>query len=146
MFARFLFFILLTAPLLSHSAIIVKIKGNRCFVHLEGSPATVGDHFTALDLFGKPKGVIRLDKIKNDKAIATVVDGRADINWILERTTQTKLETVSVLGLNKQNKVGVTGSAGRITVKKNIRETQRQHGWTAGGLLFFEWPFHNSFL
>lgn len=147
MFVRFLFFILFIIPVFSHSAIILKIKGNRCFVHLEGSSAVVGDHFTALDLFGKPRGIIRLDKVKNDKAIATLVDGRADVHWLLERTTQTRLESMTdPLIFSRKNKIGFMGSLSRVTVKKGYRgDIQRQHGWGAGALLFFEWPFHKSF-
>ena len=147
MFVRFLLFILFILPLFAHSAIILKVKGNRCFVHLEGSTAVVGDHFTALDLFGKPRGIIRLDKVKNGKAIATLIDGRADINWLLERTSQTRLESMTdTLTPYSKNKIGFMASLSRVIVKKGYRgDIQRQHGWGAGPLLFFEWPFHKLF-
>ena len=145
-FIRFLLFILFIIPVFVHSAIIIKIKGNRCFVHLEGSTAVVGDHFTALDLFGKPRGIIRLDKVKNDKAIATLVDGRADVHWLLERTTQTRLESMPEAPTSyRKNKIGFMVSLSQVTIKKGYRgDIQRQHGWGAGPLLFFEWPFHKS--
>lgn len=142
MFIRILFLIYLTAPLLVHSAIIVKIKGNRCFVHLEGSAASVGDHLEALDLFGKPRGIIRLDKVKNGKAIATIVDGTVGVNWLLEHTTQTQLNSPDTMNSVKKNKVGIMGSGSWVIVRKDIRETQRHHGWSAGGSLFFGWSIH----
>ena len=147
MFVRLLLFILFIIPIFAHSAIILKIKGNRCFVHLEGTSAVVGDYFTALDLFGKPRGIIRLDKVKNDKAIATLIDGRADINWLLERTSQTRLESMTDTSTSsRKNKIGFMGSFSWVTVKKGYRgNIQRQHGWGLGPLLFFEWPFHKLF-
>ena len=144
MFKSFLFCILLI-PLFGHSAIIIKIKGNRCFVHLEGASAAVGDHMEALDLFGKPRGIIRLDKVKNGKAIATIVEGKVGVNWLLEHTTQTQLESIAVTGVPQKNKIGLMGSARQITVKKDIRETQRYYGWGGGGSLFFDWSFHKLF-
>ena len=142
MLSRFLIVLLLSAPVFSPAAIIVKIKGNRCFVDLEGAGGAVGDHFQALDLFGKTRGIIRLDKVKNGKAIATIVSGAAGRNWILEHTTQTKLESPETAGSKTKNKAGILASGSRITVKKDIRETERYHGWGSGGLLFFDWSFH----
>ncbi len=144
-FVRLLIFLLLIIPVLGHSAIIVKIKGNRCFIHLEGAEASVGDHFEALDLFGKPRGIIRLDKVKNGKAIATIVSGTVGTNWLLEHTTQTELESPEAANSQQKNKVGIMGSGSWVTVKKDIRETQRHHGWGMGGLLFFDWSFHKLF-
>ena len=145
MFVRFLFVILLIIPVFGHSAIIVKIKGNRCFVHLEGSAASVGDHFEALDLFGKPRGIIRLDKVKNGKAIATIVDGTVGVNWLLEHTTQTQLSPSGTSISLKKNKIGILGSGGWVTVKKDIRKTQRHRGWNMGTALFFDWSMHRLF-
>ena len=145
MLIRLLFFALLMIPLFGHSAIIVKVKGNRCFVHLEGSAASVGDHLEALDLFGKPRGIIRLDKVKNGKAIATIVDGTVGVNWLLEHTNQTKLESVEVAGSLQKNKIGLLGSGSWVIVRKDIRETQRYYGWNMGGSLFFDWSFHRFF-
>lgn len=145
MFIRLLFLTLLIIPVFSHSAIIVRIKGNRCFVHLEGSPASVGDHLEALDLFGKPRGIIRLDKVKNGKAIATIVDGTVGMNWLLEHTTQTQLESSEMLSSQQKNRMGILGSGSWVTIKKYIRETQRYNGWSMGGLLFFDWSLHKFF-
>jgi len=144
-FMRLLFFALLIAPLFGYSAIVVRIKGNRCFVHLEGAAASVGDHMEALDLFGKPRGIIRLDKVKNGKAIATVLDGTVGVNWLLEHTNQTSLESAEMAGSLKKNKVGLMGSGRWIIIRKDIRETQRYQGWGGGVSLFFDWSF-NEFL
>lgn len=145
MLIRLLFFILLMIPLFGYSAIIVKVKGNRCFVHLEGSSVSIGDHMEALDLFGKPRGIIRLDKVKNGKAIATIVDGTIGVNWLLEHTNQTALEAVETASSPQKTRIGLMGSGGWIIVRKDIRETQRHHGWGMGGSLFFDWSFHRLF-
>ena len=145
MFIRLLFFILLVIPLFGHSAIIMKVKGNRCFVHLEGSAASVGDHLEALDLFGKPRGIIRLNKVKNGKAIATIIDGTVGVNWLLEHTNQTNLESLEIAGSTQKNRIGLMGSGSWVTVRKDIRETQRYYGWNMGSSLFFDWSFHRLF-
>jgi len=144
-FLRLLFFILFVIPVFSHSAVIVKVKGNRCFVHLEGAAASVGDHLEALDLFGKPRGIVRLDKVKNGKAIATIVDGTVGVNWLLEHTNQTKLEYVETRGSLPKNKIGLLGSGSWIIMKKDIRRIERYNGWKVGGSIFFDWFFQRFF-
>ena len=78
-----------------YSAIVVKVRSNKCLVHLEGETAYVGDHYQALNLYGKPMGLLRLEKVKNGKAIALSVEGIAEPNWILEKTMQKTLPLVS---------------------------------------------------
>ncbi len=144
LFLRVLICVLLVIPVFGRTAIIVKVKGNRCFVHLEGAAAGVGDHFEALDLFGKSRGIIRLDKVKNGKAIATIISGTAGNNWILEHTNKTQLKSPEIPGSHK-NRAGLTLSGNRSIVKKDIRETERYQGWSTGMLLFFDWYFHRLF-
>ena len=69
---------------MAHSAIILKIKGRKALVDLEGQTAEKGDKFDALNIYGKPLGVLQIRKIKKGKAIATLIKGKMGINWILE--------------------------------------------------------------
>ena len=81
-----------------YSAIVVKVRSGKCLIHLEGETAYVGDYYQALNLYGKPMGLLRLEKVKNGKAIALIVEGIAEPNWILEKTMQKTLPVAS----NKQ--------------------------------------------
>ena len=78
-----------------YSAIVVKVRSNKCLVHLEGETAYVGDYYQALNLYGKPMGLLRLEKVKNGKAIGLIIEGFAEPNWILEKTMQRTLPVTS---------------------------------------------------
>ena len=71
-----------------HSAIILKIKGRKALVDLEGVVVKKGDKFDALNLYGKPLGVLQIKKVKKGKAIAVLVKGKMGVNWILEPVFQ----------------------------------------------------------
>ena len=89
---RYLFFIfLLLASYFCHSAIVVKVRYNKCLIHLEGVDAQVGDYFQAVNLTGQAKGLVRLEKVKNGKSIAVIQEGIVEPNWILEKTNQRSL-------------------------------------------------------
>lgn len=67
-----------------HSAIILKVKGRKALVDLEGVKAERGDKFDALNLYGKPLGVLEIKKVKRGKAIAVLLKGKMGVSWILE--------------------------------------------------------------
>ena len=73
----------------AHSAVIIKIKGRKALVDLEGVQAEKGDKFDALNLYGKPLGVLEIKKVKKGKAIAVLLKGKMGMNWILEPSAQT---------------------------------------------------------
>ena len=110
-----LFYLIILLPFWGHSAIVIKIKKNKTFVHLEGEEALPGDYYQALDLYGKPRGILRISKVRNGKAIATIIQGTAGTNWILEKTDQSALRNNSL------------DSAEVVFPKHNI-------GFLAGGL------------
>ena len=72
----------------SHSAIILKIKGRKALVDLEGVKAEKGDKFDALNLYGKALGVLEIKKVKRGKAIAVLLKGKMGVNWFLEHAAQ----------------------------------------------------------
>ena len=67
-----------------HSAIILKVKGRKALVDLEGVKVERGDKFDALNLYGKPLGVLEIKKVKRGKAIAVLLKGKMGVSWILE--------------------------------------------------------------
>lgn len=82
------FFFLLFSFSEAYSAVIIKIKGNKALVDLEGVQAEKGDKFDALNLYGKPLGVLEIKKVKKGKAIAVLLKGKMGTNWILEPAAQ----------------------------------------------------------
>ena len=72
----------------AHSAVILKVKGRKALVDLEGVAVEKGDKFDALNLYGKPLGVLEIKKIKRGKAIAVLLKGKMGVSWILEPSAQ----------------------------------------------------------
>ncbi len=84
-----LFFALFFLPVFpASSALILKIKGRKALVDLEGVQAKKGDTFSALNLYGKALGLLQIKKIKRGKAIALLLKGKMGPNWILEPSAQ----------------------------------------------------------
>ena len=71
----------------SFSAVILKIKGQKALIDLEGARVQKGDKFDALNLYGKSKGLIEIQKAKKGKAIGILRKGKMGTSWILEPTT-----------------------------------------------------------
>ncbi len=68
----------------SHSAVILKLKGKKALIDLEGAEAEVEDKFDAINLYGKVLGILRIQKVKGGRAIGILLKGRMGLNWILE--------------------------------------------------------------
>lgn len=82
-----IFFVLFSFPA-AHSAVILKIKGRKALVDLEGVQVEKGDKFDALNLYGKPLGLLEIKKVKKGKAIAVLLKGKMGMSWILEPSAQ----------------------------------------------------------
>ncbi len=67
------------------AADITKVKGNKALINLDGLEAAEGDVFFAIDSNGKKKGLIKLDKVKGDKAIGMIAKGKAQVGWTLTK-------------------------------------------------------------
>lgn len=78
----FLLFVCLTP---AFGADITKVKGNKALINLDGTDASEGDIFFALDSNGKRKGLIKLEKVKGDKAIGNITKGKAMVGWTLTK-------------------------------------------------------------
>lgn len=65
----------LLAPF-ANAAQVVKVKDTSVLVNLQGTPAAVGDNFFVVEN-GKKKALIKIAKIKGDKAIAKLLKGTA---------------------------------------------------------------------
>ncbi len=67
------------------AADITKVKGNKALINLDGLEAAEGDVFFAIDSNGKKKGIIKIDKVKGDKAIGAISKGKAQVGWTLTK-------------------------------------------------------------
>ncbi len=84
----FVFTLFLLFSSAAHSALILKIKGRKALVDLEGVQASRGDKFDALNLYGKALGLLEIKQIKRGKAVAVLLKGKMGVNWILEPSAQ----------------------------------------------------------
>jgi hypothetical protein len=81
------FILLLTfmcfSPFLN-AAEVIKVKGKAALINLNGDPAVVGDTFFTISADGKRRGIIRISKVKGDKAIARISKGKVSRGMSLE--------------------------------------------------------------
>ena len=82
--------ILLSTP--GWSATISQIKGTRTLIDLEGAEASPGDEFFALNTSHKKTAVLRIRQVKNNKAVADIVQGKVDVGYSLQAKASAKSE------------------------------------------------------
>lgn len=73
----------LFAPTL-FAAEVVKVKGKSALIDLKGDATTVGDLYYALSSDGKRRGIIKISKVKGERAIGRITKGRAEAGMSLE--------------------------------------------------------------
>lgn len=79
----FAFLLILIAPF-AHAAEVVKVKGKSVLVELKGDPAVNGDTFYLISPDGKKRGLIKISKVKGDKAIGKLTKGKGEPGYTLE--------------------------------------------------------------
>lgn len=68
----------------SDAAKVVKVKGKKLIINLEGEPAIRGDLFFLLNKSGKKRAIIKIVKVKGEKALAIVGKGKARKGYSLK--------------------------------------------------------------
>src|ERR1700733_10458738 len=66
---------------------IIKIKGNRFLIRLDGQTVSVGEQLDVLDSRGNKRGVVEITKFNETKAIAKVKSGTVNVGMKLTRRT-----------------------------------------------------------
>src|SRR5262245_42563181 len=66
------------------AAEVLKVKGKGVLVDLRGDPAAIGDNLFLISPDGKRKAIIRISKVKGDKAIGKILKGGAAPGYTLE--------------------------------------------------------------
>ena len=67
-----------------YAAEVVKVKGKGVLVELRGDPAVSGDVFYLISPDGKRRGLIKISKVKGEKAIGKLTKGKAAPGYTLE--------------------------------------------------------------
>lgn len=76
-FAVIFSFTIFILPNKALAASVVGVKGKKILVDLQGEPALKGDIFYLLDKSGKKKALIKIMKVKGNKALAMLGKGKA---------------------------------------------------------------------
>lgn len=77
-------FLLALFAISTHGAVILKTKNKKALIHLEGLKTKQGAYFEVLDLYGKPRGLVRISKVGDKKAIGFLQAGHMEYKWSLE--------------------------------------------------------------
>lgn len=76
--------VLMTFSPLGFAAEVIKVKGKSALIDLKGDPAAPGDLFYAVKADGKRAAIIKISKVKGEKAIGKVLKGKAATGYTLE--------------------------------------------------------------
>ena len=68
----------------SFAAEVIKVKGQSALIDLKGDPAATGDLFYAVKPDGKRGAILKIGKVKGEKAIAKIIKGKAAVGYTLE--------------------------------------------------------------
>ena len=89
---------LLLSPAFSYSALIVKVKDKKALIHLQGVKTQRGAFFRVYNLDNKKKGLLKIERVAETKAIGTLKTGSMSRKWNLEpvskRTALVELKKV----------------------------------------------------
>ena len=78
-------FSLTTSAEFGDEAEVLRVRGSKVLISINGESIAAGDLLLALDDDDKRKGVIRIKKVGKNKAIGKIIKGKAQKGWILER-------------------------------------------------------------
>ncbi|MGE5086722.1 MAG: hypothetical protein ACM3MG_10510 [Bacillota bacterium] len=86
----FLLSLLMTMP--SWAATISQVKGTRALIDLEGAETNPGDEFFALNANHKKAAILRIRQVKGNKAVAEILQGKADVGFSLQAKASSRSE------------------------------------------------------
>lgn len=75
------------------SATISQVKGTRALIDLEGAETAAGDEFFALNNGKKKVAILRIRQVKDNKAVADILQGKVDIGFSLQAKATSKTES-----------------------------------------------------
>ncbi|MGI9548561.1 MAG: hypothetical protein ACR2M7_01070 [Bdellovibrionales bacterium] len=120
---------LLLLPFFAQSVVILKTQDHQALIHLEGLRTRSGSYFEALDLYGKPRGLVQIRQVGQKKAIAVLRLGQMKPKWSLEPKSRKwaiyQIRKHQVAFLQKQQKTR-RRSGRQIASYDQQRNNQRQ--------------------
>ncbi len=81
----FLSFLFCLISSLAQAAQVAKVRGKALLIDTQGEPMAPGDIYYVIDLNGSRKAIIRIAKVKGNRAIAQLGKGRPQVGMSLER-------------------------------------------------------------
>ena len=76
--------------LMTQAAYVMKVKDNKILINMEGQDAQVGQVYYIMDLSARKRGLTKILKAKNQKAIGRFV-GEAEPGWdLVLKTSQAR--------------------------------------------------------
>ncbi len=157
MLMRVLFFITLVLSTDGFAATVQSIKNEKMLISLDGQSMRTGEKYFLLNSQGKKKAVIRIRQVKDDRAIAEVLKGQAEVGFKLSqqavkdtvtKPTMPSPEQVSYKRINSQagNSWGLLGSqlssqmqADFIPAGSSSRTSVAMKGTSFGILGFYDY-------
>jgi hypothetical protein len=157
-------FLLITTPALA--AKIQGVKNNKVLINLEGQKVEPGQSFFVVDSGGKKRAIVRIRQIKEDRAVAEITKGNAEVGYslsgeaasapkvsnsnsttthaakrpqkrITEITTEESGARVGILGSILQN----TMAASFTAASTGSKTTSNMTGMTFGIIGFYDYAF-----
>jgi hypothetical protein len=68
----------------AYAGVVLKVKGKSVLIDLKGDPASPGDSFYAVLPNGKRSGIVKISKVKGEKAIGRVIKGNVAAGMSME--------------------------------------------------------------
>lgn len=155
-FYTFLFLYLFwTSP--SFAASVSALKGTKVLIGLEGDSAEAGEEFYLVNpSTGKRAAIIRIKQVKDQKALAEIVKGKADIGFTLQAKAPSPMsadvrteqpQEGSYLHQLKDS-YGIIGgyimNSMTVNMSQNASASMSGSGFTVGG--YYNYAFNSNFV
>lgn len=96
------------------NAEIIKVKGDRVLIRLEGNKVSVGERLDAVDSSGRKNGVVEVTSFDDTKAVAKIESGFADVGMKVARRRTVTVENLEGPNDNcdfRVNPIGLIGGS-----------------------------------
>ena len=103
---KFLYFIIaffFILPGICYSALVLKVKNETVLIHLEGVKTQEGAFFRVYNLDNNKKGLIKIERVAQTKAIGTLKTGSVNKKWNLQPISK-KIAVAELSRMTQRNK------------------------------------------
>ena len=107
-----------------YAASVTAVKNQKVLVDLAGASTSPGDEYFLVNPSGKKVAIIRIKQVKNNKALADILKGRADLGYTLQARATENTPTPDRSAENEQQQPEEAKSARSNTDKKRTSEEE----------------------